>query len=110
MNYSQSEKMIDDMQDEVDAIYNMAILMFDYISYKDIDMYENIQKKAREENKQTKKAILEQLARFIQAYKKCDRVNVRNETISRDRVYMDAIINEIYLKVITERFKLDDFS
>ena len=53
--------MIDDMQDEVDAIYNMAILMFDYISYKDIDMYENIHKKVREENKQVRKAIHQML-------------------------------------------------
>lgn len=109
MNYNESEKVIDDMCPEVDSLYNMAILLFDYITYKDLDVFDTITKEPKYDVLDLRRKTLENLLYFIDSYKQCKKVNVRNETIIKDRLFMQDFIKELQLKVASEGFKLDQF-
>lgn len=109
MNYSESEKVIDDMCPEVDALYNMAILLFDYITYKDLSIVDPVTNEPKYDVLDLRRTTLENLMYFIDTYKQCKKINVKNETIVKDRKFMEDFIKELQLKVVSEEFKLDQF-
>ena len=91
MNFSLTEKIIDDMQDEVDSLYNIVFLLYDYIYYKDVN-YDVCKEKMAEVNR-IKKSLLEQLLSFIDMYKKCEKVHTTNETI----ILVQTLVLVLYL-------------
>ena len=108
MNYSKTIKIVDDMQNEVDSLYNILILLFDYMSCKQIDVVDC--NKNKKEISDKKYSILTDLVMFTDMYKNCKRVNTRNETITKDRIMMDRMIKEICLKINSELVKLESES
>ena len=108
MNYSQCDKMVSDMEAEVDSVYKIALMMIEYVKSRDMDPYDPITDELRKDIVMHKKNIMASLLYSIDAYKKCDKVHVRNETIVDDRKAMNKIINHIKIKILSSSYDLDN--
>ena len=108
MNYSQCDKIVGDMEDEVDSVYKIAIMMLEYVKSRDLYPYDTITDEVRKDVVMLKKNVMACLLYNIDAYKNCKKAHVRNETIVRDRNAMTRTINQIKLKVLSDNYDLDD--
>ena len=108
MNYSQCDKMVSDMEAEVDIVYKIALLMLEYVKSRDVYPYDEITDDLKRDVVTMKKNITALLLYNIDAYKHCKMAHVRNEAIVRDRKAMSTTINQIKLKVLSDNYDLDD--
>lgn len=109
MNYNVDEKLMSDIQQEIDCIYNIAILLGKYIQLKDVYYEKIINQDQTNSIKENMRNILDKTCNFLRLYRIDDKKKTMNSTIVYDRLLMNDTIGDLYLKIISERIKLDQY-
>ena len=107
MNYSDTDKMIDDMEPEIDSLYKMIILLYQYDTYNDIIKKRKVTKERYSALIDKKKAILTDLCTILRTYKVSEKKPVSNPHFIENRGLMAMKLSNMYMRIISECFEID---
>ena len=96
MEYDEEEKIVDELECELDSIYNMIFLIHEYGNYKDIVSERYLTEKRYKSVVEKQKQISEQICDNLRRYRNCKKKSVSNNYYVSDRSLMEKKITDIY--------------
>lgn len=108
MNYVASDKMIDDMEPEIDSLYKMIEYMYKYIVIDDLINTRSPDRRFHRNIYTQKKDTLNNLCSAIRSYKVSKKIVSATNDHYYERLTMVSKITDTYLKFISEIVDLEN--
>lgn len=99
MNYSQGEKVLDDLEQELNFIYNLVNLLSEYMELKDT--------KTNPNNINDKFVMISTISDCLNDYNDIRKVNTTNLSILNNRKDLNMKIKTIRSKLLSDRSVLE---
>ena len=100
MNYCEREKVVSDLELEFDLLYNILCLLSDYTQIKDLITDRN--------TFFAKINLINATCCYLRQYMNSPRMNTTNNSVISNRRKLDPRLKEFYLKLISDKFILED--
>ena len=107
MNFSDVDKVVDDLAPELDSLYRIIDGLYRYIAVDDIIQTRQLSKRRYASIHEKKRKVLNDLCESVRDYSTCRKINVENESYAENRAVMKNKIGDVYLKLVNERIEAE---
>lgn len=110
MNFSNVDKVVDDLEPELDSLYRIIGGLYMYITVDDIIATRQLSRRRYNRIHEQKMKVLNDLCESVRDYNTCRKRHVENESYTENRTAMKTKIGDVYLKLINERIEAESDS